>query len=264
MVDLMASPVFGYDGRTYIEIAGHALHYEWLGSKSALAPIVFLHEGLGSVDLWRGFPRAVVETTGHPALVYSRYGHGWSDPLGERRDVGYMHDEALVLGGLIDNLIDRPPILVGHSDGASIALIHAGSGNPVEALVLLAPHVFVEPETRQSIEALRLSFPGSEMAEKMEGHHGDAQATFWRWNDIWLDERFQDWNIERFLGGIECPVLLIQGDADEFGTEKQLDAIERGVSGPVQRLVVAGAGHSPHLSDLEITTTVAVFVGELS
>lgn len=230
------------------------------------APIVFLHEGLGSIELWRDFPERVVNATGRPGLVYSRYGNGWSDPLTESRRADYMHVEALeVLPQLVDRLVAEPPILLGHSDGASIALIYAGSGHPVTGMVLIAPHVFVEDETRDSIASISDRFPGSDMAEKMSKYHAEPETTFRGWSEVWLSTAFQGWNIERYLPGVTCPTLLIQGAADEYGTERQLDAIERGVAGPTRRLLVSGAGHSPHLSHADQTVeAVASFIGELT
>ncbi len=244
----MLSPSPGEDA-IFTEIAGRRLHYRWLSPEVAGTPLVFLHEGLGSVDLWRDFPERLVDASRHPGLVYSRYGNGWSDPLTDPRLPDYMHDEALrTLPEIIDRVVGRPPVLVGHSDGASIALIYAGSGHPVEGLVLLAPHVFVERQTTQQIAAVRDSFATSDMQAKMSRHHVHPEATFRGWADIWLDPAFGSWSIEKYLPAIRCPILLIQGGDDEYGTTKQLDAIETAVSTPVQRLMVMGAQHSPHLS----------------
>lgn len=170
-----------------------------------------------------------------------------------------MHEEALeTLPRLIDELVGRPPILIGHSDGASIAIIYAGAGHPVEGLVLIAPHVFVEPETVRSISAIRDRFPGSGMATRMAKYHADPEATFHGWADVWLSPAFRSWNIEEYLSGIQCPTLVIQGEADEYGTVSQLDAIEAGVDAPVERLLVPSAGHSPHLSHPELVTDAVV------
>lgn len=170
-----------------------------------------------------------------------------------------MHEEALeTLPGLIDELVGRPPILIGHSDGASIAIIYAGSGHPVAGLVLIAPHVFVEPETVRSISAIRDRFPESGMAAKMSNYHTDPEKTFYGWANVWLSPAFRSWNIEEYLSGISCPTLLIQGDADEYGTVSQLDAIDAGLDAPVRRLLVPAAGHSPHLSHPELVTNAVV------
>lgn len=249
-----------------VEIEGRRLEYRTIGEGDAPA-LVFLHEGLGSMDLWRDFPDDVATATGHPGLVYSRAGHGRSDPVRERRTPGFMHYEALVvLPRLLDELGVVEPILIGHSDGASIALIHAGAGHPVSGLVLLAPHVFVEPESIIGIEAARVRFETTDLAERMARYHLDPHATFRGWNAIWLDPAFRDWNIEDLLPGIKCPTLLIQGVDDEYGTLAQLDAIERGVAGPAERLVLEDCGHSPHLAQpgrvLQATTGFVSAIGE--
>lgn len=246
----------------FIELSGRRLHVRRLGTDYPDPAIVFLHEGLGSVDLWRDFPDDVVTGTGHPGIVYSRYGNGWSSPLAEPRRPDYMHREALdVLPGVLSRTTDAPPVLIGHSDGASIALVYAGSGHPVEALVLIAPHVFVEPETIRSIAAIREGFAGSELPGRMAKYHKEPATTFQGWADVWLDPAFRSWNIEEYLPGVRCPVLLVQGEDDEYGTTRQLDAIAAGLGEPVGRLMVPGAGHSPHLTQPEtVTGTVTQFI----
>jgi pimeloyl-ACP methyl ester carboxylesterase len=227
---------------------------------------VFLHEGLGSIGLWRSFPADVGTATGSSTVVYSRHGYGWSAPITEPRAVTYMHDEAdVVLPALLDELAIDAPLLVGHSDGASIALLHAGAGHAVRGLVLLAPHVFVEDCTIEAIAAARDAYATTDLAAKMARHHRDADATFRGWNDIWLDPAFRSWNIEERLAAITVPVLLIQGADDQYGTLAQLDAIERGVRGPDDRLVLPGVGHAPHLDAPDATVAaVAAFVNDLS
>jgi pimeloyl-ACP methyl ester carboxylesterase len=244
-----------------VESDGRRLEHRLIGNGEGPG-LVFLHEGLGSMGLWREFPDHLVEVTGRRGLVYSRVGHGWSDPLRERRTPNFMHHEALVvLPRLLEDLGVVEPMLIGHSDGASIALIHAGAGHRVAGLVLLAPHVFVEPESIAGIEAARVRFETSDLVERMARYHRDPRSTFRSWNDIWLDPDFRDWNIEDSLPHVVCPVLLIQALDDEYGTMAQLDAIERGVSGPVERLVLPDGGHSPHLTHREkVTDVVADFV----
>lgn len=243
----------------FIDLAGRRLHVRRLDGASSAGPLVFLHEGLGSVDLWRSFPDDVVAGTGRPGLVYSRYGNGWSKPLEEPRRPDYMHAEALdVLPHVLSGLDGAPPVLVGHSDGASIALIYAGAGHPVEALVLIAPHVFVEPETVRSIQAIRDAFPASELPRRMAKYHNDPESTFLGWADIWLDPAFRDWNIEQYVSGVHCPTILIQGVADEYGTERQLDAIDAALGQPARRVMVPDAGHSPHLSHPRLVTDEVV------
>lgn len=250
----------------HLEVAGHRLHYRSLHPEWDSAPLLFLHEGLGSIELWREFPDEVVAGTRHPGLVYSRYGNGWSDPLTDSRAVDYMHEEAMtVLPRIVEQTLKRPPILIGHSDGASIALIYAGEGHPVEGLVLIAPHVFVEDEGLASIAAINDDFGESDLAERMAKYHTEPETTFRGWADIWLSPAFRSWNIEEYLPGVHSPTLLIQGDADEYGTMRQLDVIESGSPAPTTRVVIPGAGHSPHLSHPEtVTDAVTEFVAQFS
>lgn len=250
----------------FIDVSGASLHVRRLDRESSGAPLVFLHEGLGSVDLWRDFPEAIVTGSGHPGFVYSRLGNGWSIPLSGPRQPDYMHREAQdVLPKVLESLVgEQPPVLIGHSDGASIALIYAGSGRPVQGLVLIAPHVFVEPETIDSIAEIHESFPGSELPEKMAKYHAEPETTFRGWADIWLSPAFRNWNIEEYVPGVTCPVLLIQGEEDEYGTVRQLDAIDRGLGTPAERLMVPEAQHSPHLKQPEMVTAAVVdFVGRI-
>jgi pimeloyl-ACP methyl ester carboxylesterase len=218
--------------------------------------LVFLHEGLGSVALWREFPAALAAATGRRALLYSRAGHGDSPAPDGPRTPRFMHDEALeALPALLaEHGIERP-VLVGHSDGGSIALIHA-SRHPVTALVVLAPHVFVEDLSVASIREARETFETTDLRDRMARYHRDPEATFRLWNDIWLDPAFRDWNIEDVLGEIEAPVLAIQGAHDQYGTLAQIDAIEAGVRGPFERVVV-DARHAPHLEAPEETLRAA-------
>jgi pimeloyl-ACP methyl ester carboxylesterase len=226
--------------------------------------LVFLHEGLGSVGLWREFPARLAAQTGRRGLVYSRAGHGFSDVPAVPRTPRFMHDEALdVLPGVLAAAGVREPVLVGHSDGASIALIHAAS-HPVRALVLLAPHVFVEDLSVASIAEARNAFETTDLRERMGRHHRDAEATFRLWNDIWLAPEFRDWNIEDVLPHITAPVLLIQGEHDQYGTLAQVEAVRDGVAGPAE-LVVLDARHAPHLEAPAATLRAAAqFIGARS
>jgi len=221
---------------------------------------VFLHEGLGSVGLWRGLPERVAAATGARAVVFSRFGHGRSDPPPARRTPRFMHEEALdVLPALLQAVGIDEPILIGHSDGASIALIHAAD-RPVRALVLLAPHVFVEEVALASIRKAREAFREGDLRQRMARHHADPEVTFRGWCDVWLEPVFQSWNLHDEAARVSAPLLLIQGERDEYGTLAQLDAIEEGVRGPVERLVVP-AGHSPHLDRPdEVLAAIAAFV----
>jgi pimeloyl-ACP methyl ester carboxylesterase len=218
---------------------------------------VLLHEGLGSLDLWRDLPQEIARRTGRSVLVYSRYGYGRSDSFAEPREPDYMHHEArVVLPELLARFAIPRPVLVGHSDGASIALIYA-SAHDVAALVVIAPHVFVEPVTVEAIAATRASYETTELRERLSRRHRDVDATFYGWNDIWLDARFRTWNIEHVLARICAPVLMIQGDADAYGTLAQLDAIRVAVSSTTT-LIVPRAGHSPQRDAPEAVTDAIV------
>jgi len=226
---------------------------EIAGAEPAL---VFLHEGLGSVGLWRAFPERLAAATGRRALLYSRAGHGFSDVPGAPRTPRFMHEEALdVLPGVLAGAGIEDPVLVGHSDGASIALIHAAA-HPVRALVLLAPHVFVEDLSVASIAEAREAFATTDLRERMARHHRDAEATFRLWNDIWLAPEFRAWDITGVLPRVTAPVLLIQGEHDQYGTLAQVEAVRDGVAGPVE-LVVLDARHAPHLEAPEETLEAA-------
>ncbi len=229
--------------------------------------LVFLHEGLGSIAMWRDFPRRVADATALPALVYSRAGYGRSTRLVSARTPRYMHEEAsIVLPALLDNLGVPNPILIGHSDGAAIALIHAGAGiRPVRAVVAMAPHVFVEAVSITSIEKARRAYANSDLRARLGRYHDDVDSAFLGWNDIWLSPAFRDWNIEACLPDIACPLLLVQGRDDEYGTLAQLDAIDRQVSGRVERLVLDDCGHSPQRDQPQATlAAIAGFVATLA
>ena len=233
----------------------------------ALAPLVFLHEGLGCVGLWRGFPDAVRDGLGGPAtLVYSRPGYGHSTVVTEPRSPTYMHDEALdILPAILAAVGFERPLLIGHSDGASIALIFAGAGHAVAGLALLSPHVFVEERSIQGIAAARAAYRTTDLPERLGRYHTDPDATFRGWNDIWLSPEFRSWNIEASVAGIEAPMLVVQEDGDEYGTLAQLDRIEAGVKGPTSRLVLADCGHSPQRDqEAAVIEAIAAFVTGLS
>ena len=231
--------------------------HEWTGEAAADRPVlVFLHEGLGSIRQWRDFPAKVAAATGLRALVYDRYGYGQSDVLREpRRTVRYMHDEALIeLPKLLQELRIENPILVGHSDGASIALIHAGAGHPVKAVVAMAPHVFIEASGLESIRKAKQAFETTNLPEKLGRHHRDARKTFYGWSDVWLDPEFEKWDIRGdYLPKIACPVLAIQGYDDEYGGMAQLDEIQKRSRATCKLLRLAGCGHAPFRDQPEKT-----------
>ena len=235
-----------------ITVAGHAIEYCWIeagdpGRTAPLPTLIFLHEGLGSIPQWRDFPARVAKATGCRALLYDRYGYGNSDVLAEDRvGVDFMHREAFaVLPEIVSKLEIDNPILVGHSDGASIALIYAG-GHPARGVAVMAPHVFIEQICITSIVQARKQFETTDLPQRLGKYHRESWKTFYHWADAWLDPAFLAWNIEEYLPGIRCPVLAIQGEADEYGTMAQLDAIQRQVGGPCELLKLPQCGHSPH------------------
>jgi pimeloyl-ACP methyl ester carboxylesterase len=247
---------------------GHRLEYAWHGPPPAEAPtLVLLHEGLGCVSTWRDFPARLAEATGCGALVYSRAGYGASDPVPLPRPLRFMHDEAAVLTEVLDAASVSEALLVGHSDGASIAIVHAGRERDprVRGLALLAPHVFCEDLTVRSIEAAAVAYERGDLRRALERHHGaNVDVAFRGWNRAWLDSGFREWNLEEFLPGIRVPVLLVQGEQDEYGTLAQLDAIEAGCRGPVRRLVLRACGHAPHRDQPSATLeAVEAFVREV-
>lgn len=246
-----------------LDVCGHRLEVLRIRGGLDYAPeLVLLHEGLGSVSHWKSFPMRLAEATGCPVTVYSRYGSGDSDLLDGPRDVRYMHDEALqALPELLAQLKIESPILVGHSDGASIAIIYAGTHDRVRGLVLLAPHVFVEKLSVASIAEAKVKFETTNLAERLGRHHRDAARTFWGWNDIWLHPEFRKWNIEEYLPRISCPTLVIQGMEDQYGTMAQVEAIRRQGGGPVEVLVLEECKHSPQRDQPEkVLEAVSRFV----
>ena len=209
--------------------------------------VVMLHEGLGSIAMWRDFPEQLAQRTGCGVLLYSRYGHGKSQRLSEGRATDFMHHEAkVVLPGLLANLRIDCPILLGHSDGGSIALIYAGTWpERARGLILEAPHVFVEEFGLKSIRKIGELYKNSDLRVRLRRYHDHPDEMFWGWNRIWLDPQFRSWNIEEYLGKIGCPVLVIQGEQDEYGTMAQVAAIKNSVPN-VETLILQNCGHSPH------------------
>ncbi|MDC0770582.1 alpha/beta fold hydrolase [Streptomyces sp. HD] len=219
------------------------------------SPLVFLHGGLGCVAAWGRFPAAVAAATGRRALVYSRPGNGGSGPAKSPHTARYMHEQGQVfLPELLDVLGIDNPVLVGHSDGGSTALLYA-SVRPAEAVVVMGPHLYFEEANRTGIEAARAAYEAGPLYRKLALVHDDPRGVFTNWSELWLSDEFRTWSIEDDLD-VTAPVLMIQGDRDEYGTLGQLDALQRAVRGPVQRVVPEGVDHYPHLvrPDLVIDT----------
>ena len=254
------------DATQRITIAGRSLEYRYIRAASTESPtLVFLHEGLGSISLWKDFPRRLAAACGCDALVYSRYGNGFSDPLAEARRPDYMHREALdVLPEILARLSIRRPILFGHSDGASIAIIHEGLGPRTAAgLILCAPHVFVEDLALRSIRAVKAAYEATDLRSRLARHHADVDRTFRGWNDIWLDEDFRTWNIEECLADVRCPTLAIQGTEDEYGTFEQIDRIAARAPN-VGICKLSDCRHSPHRDRAEAVIGATVhFIRQL-
>jgi len=233
-----------------VELAGGELEYQWVGARDSWrGTLVFLHEGLGCAAMWGRFPHALARAVGCRGLVYSRFGYGGSAALTRAYTDRFMHEEALeVLPGLLDRLGVRTPVLVGQSDGASIALIYT-SAHPasVPGLILEAPHVFVEQLTLDSISLVRTRFrEDDDFRKKFGRYHRHARSVVDLWSGAWLASSFRSWTIEPGLAAITCPVLLLQAERDPYGTLEHVDRIARNVRGPARRVVVPGDGHAPH------------------
>jgi len=250
-----------------IEPAGAALRieYEWVGAAGGDAPVlVFLHEGLGSVAMWRDFPARLCAAAGLRGLVYSRPGYGRSTPRppGERWQPDFMHRQARdVLPALLQALDVRQPWLFGHSDGGSIALLYAAAfPTALRGAIVLAPHILVEDVSVTSIEKAREVYLATDLKQKLARYHDDADSAFWGWNDVWLSPAFRDWSIEEEIRSIRCPLLAIQGVSDEYGTLEQIRGIARRVP-QAQLLELPDCGHSPHKDQPEkVIEAVKAFV----
>jgi pimeloyl-ACP methyl ester carboxylesterase len=247
----------------FVTVGGRRTEVVELAGSEAEPPLVLLHEGLGSARRWRAFPAELHAATGRRVIAFSRHGHGRSEPPPQPRTPAFFHEEALeTLPALLAALGAERPVLVGHSDGGSIALVHAGR-HPVSGLALLAPHVVVEEVTVEAIRATRGEFEQGELRARMARHHDDPDAAFYGWCDVWLDPAFRTWSLEADAEAVSVPTLLIQGADDPYGSLDQLDRIEARVRGPVTRLVVPG-GHSPHLeAPATVLAAIADFVRAL-
>lgn len=254
-----------------LSTTGDRLEAAWIGPSPDEAPtLIFLHEGLGCVALWRDFPARLADITGCGALVYSRLGYGDSAPCPLPRRVDFMHHEGLVvLPEVIRQSGVRDYLLVGHSDGGSIALIHAGGGPcpGLKGVVTLAAHVFCEGLTRRAIESARQRYLSGDLKGRLSPYHGkNTHCAFWGWNDVWLHPDFMQWRIDAYLPSIHVPVLAIQGETDPCGSMGQLDVIQAKTGDGVAVEVIAGCGHAPHLekSDTVLAAISAFIVHRLN
>jgi pimeloyl-ACP methyl ester carboxylesterase len=240
-----------------VSIGASDLEYRMLGPAPEQAPtIVMLHEGLGSAALWGDFPEKLHAATGAGVFAYSRAGYGASSPVKLPRPVDYMHIEALeVLPKLLDAIGFRRGLLLGHSDGASIAAIYAGAhqDHRVEGIALIAPHFIVEDVSVISIAAIKQAYETTELKTKLARWHRDVDNAFYGWNGAWLDPKFRDWDISEYLAYIRVPVMIVQGVDDQYGTMRQIEIAQDECYCPVDVTVIAGAGHSPHREAPEAT-----------
>lgn len=255
-------------GHGYLHAGGRRLEYACHGPAPGDAPtLVMLHEGLGCVALWRDVPARLASATGWGVLVYSRQGYGASDPALLPLPIDYMTREAVdVLPEVLDAIGLREGALLGHSDGASIAAIHAGRVRDarVRGVGLIAPHFFTEATGLAAIETARRDYERGDLRARLAKYHADVDCAFRGWSDAWLDPGFRGWNIVDVLDTIAVPVLAVQGDADPYGTLAQIDVIDRRCLAPVTRLILPGCGHAPHLEAAgQVLPAVAGFLEQL-
>lgn len=248
----------------FLRIGASELEYRMIGPKPDEAPtIVMLHEGLGSLGLWGEFPEKLQAATGTGVFVYSRAGYGASTPAKLPRPLDYMQIEALeMLPKLLEAIGFRRGILVGHSDGASIATIYAGGvqDHRVRAIALMAPHFIVEDVSVTSIAEIKTAYESTELRAKLARWHNDVDNAFYGWNGAWLDPKFRAWDISDYLAYIRVPVAIIQGADDQYGTMRQVEIAQEECYCPVDVTIIEAAGHSPHREAPEKTlTTISEF-----
>jgi pimeloyl-ACP methyl ester carboxylesterase len=247
-----------------LHIGDADLEYRMIGPAPEDAPtIIMLHEGLGSAKLWGDFPDRLQSATGAGVFVYSRAGYGASTPVKLPRPLDYMSIEALdVLPALLDAIGFRRGLLLGHSDGASIAAIYAGGtgDHRIRGVVMIAPHFVVEDVSVRSIAEIKSAYETTDLRAKLARWHGNVDNAFYGWNGAWLDPKFRDWDISEYLAYIRVPVAIVQGASDQYGTIRQIEIARQECYCPVDVTIVPGAGHSPHREAPEVTlNTIAEF-----
>jgi pimeloyl-ACP methyl ester carboxylesterase len=234
----------------FLELGAMRLEYRMIGPRPEAAPtIVMLHEGLGCVGLWGDFPDKLATATGAGVFVYSRAGYGRSSPVKLPRSLSFMHDEAkTVFPALLDAIGFRRGLLFGHSDGASIATIYAGSiqDHRVRGLVLIAPHFFTEDMGIAEIAQAKKNYATTDLRQKLARWHADADNAFVGWNEAWLDPDFRKWDITEQLAYIRVPILIVQGENDQYGTKKQIEVAQDECYCPVDAALLPGVQHAPH------------------
>ncbi|MEA2841366.1 MAG: hypothetical protein QOF41_2696 [Methylobacteriaceae bacterium] len=233
-----------------LKVGSSELEYRMIGPLPQGAPtLVVLHEGLGSVGQWGDFPDRLATATSAGVFVYSRAGYGQSSPVPLPRPLTYMHDEALeVLPKLLDAIGFRRGILIGHSDGASIATMYAGGvqDHRIRGLSLIAPHFVVEDVSIASIAAARQAYESTDLRDKLARWHRHVDVTFRGWNEAWLDPEFRNWDVSESLAYIRVPVQIVQGEADQYGTMRQIEIAKEECYCPVDVTLLPGIGHAPH------------------
>jgi pimeloyl-ACP methyl ester carboxylesterase len=245
----------------FLGIDGDELEYRMIGPQTADAPtIVMLHEGLGSAGLWGDFPDQLQVATGAGVFVYSRAGYGGSSPATLPRPLDYMHREALdVLPKLLERIGFRRGLLLGHSDGASIAAVYAGGveDHRLRGVVMIAPHFIVEDVSVKSIAETRTAYETGELKAKLSRWHRNVDNAFYGWNDAWLDPKFREWDISDYLAYVRVPIQIVQGADDQYGTLRQIEVAREECYCPVDVAVLPGAAHSPHREAAAATLAVA-------
>ena len=253
----------------FLTIANRRIETAWHGPPPDVAPtLVLLHEGLGCVAMWREFPKTLAARTGLGVFVYSRPGYGKSDTVTLPRPLDYMHEEAFeILPQILNAVGVRDALLVGHSDGASIATIYAGGRQDfrIRALVLMAPHFFVEDISIKSIAEAKLAYEQDDLRARLARYHGEnVDTAFWGWNRAWLDPGFRHWRIDDYLAYVRMPILVIQGADDQYGTIAQIEAAQRDCYCPVEALVLDNCRHSPQIDRTEATLqAIATFAHDV-